>query len=68
VVGAGGLLLLVLLEVLGKHQDKTVERLRWAAMMREVIRTDTRMLAGAIRLSVAHAQAMNRMRKLGGGR
>jgi hypothetical protein len=45
-----------------------VERLRWTGVLREVIRADTRMLTDALRLSVAHFQAVNELRKLGGGR
>lgn len=44
------------------------ERLRWARAMREVIRTDSQMLGDAFRLSVAHFQAVNELRKLGGRR
>ena len=44
------------------------ERLRWARAMREVIRIDSHMLGDALRLSLAHFQAVNELRKLGGRR
>jgi hypothetical protein len=44
------------------------ERLQWARAVREVIRTDSQMLGDAFRLSAAHFQALNELRKLGGRR
>ena len=44
------------------------ERLRWTRALRAVIRTDSRMLGDAFRLSHAHFQALNELRKLGGRR
>ena len=44
------------------------ERLRWARAVREIIRTDSRMLSDAFRLSAGHFQALNELRKLGGRR
>ena len=44
------------------------DRLQWARAMREVISTDAHMLGDAFRLSVAHFQAVNELRKLGGRR
>lgn len=41
------------------------KRLQWARAVREVIRTDSRMLSDAFRLSHAHFQALNELRKLG---
>ena len=43
-------------------------RLYWMRTLREVVRTDARMLGDAFRLSLAHFQAINELRKLGGRR
>jgi hypothetical protein len=44
------------------------DRLGWSSVIREVVRTDSRMLGDAFRLSLAHFQAVNELRKLGGRR
>jgi hypothetical protein len=44
------------------------DRLGWTRVVREVVHTDTRMLGDAFRLSLAHFQAVNELRKLGGRR
>lgn len=66
VSAVAGVLALILL--FPDIRDAVVDRLRWATMLREVIHTDSRMLTDAIRLSMAHFQALNELRKLGGGR
>jgi len=44
------------------------DRLGWASVVREVVRTDSQMLGDAFRLSLAHFHAVNELRKLGGRR
>jgi hypothetical protein len=44
------------------------DRLGWTSVVREVVHTDSQMLGNAFRLSLAHFQAMNELRKLGGRR
>lgn len=66
---AGGLyLLLVLISKWRERSASAVRYLGWSGVLREVIRTDSRMLTDAIRLSVEHFRAVNELRKLGGGR
>ena len=43
-------------------------RRQWARALGDVIRTDSRMLGDAFRLSLSHFQALNELRKLGGRR
>ena len=38
---------------------------QWVRAMHEVVRTDSRMLNDAFRLSLAHFRAVNELRKLG---
>ena len=68
-VGLGAIgLLPLLLDTLLSAKRLARERLRRTRQMQEAIRTNTRMLNDAFRLSLAYHQAVNELRKLGGWR
>ena len=68
-VGLAAVFALVLLFGAVSAVIQTVRDQRgWTSVTREIICTDARMLGDAFRLSLAHFQAVNELRKRGGQR